>query len=420
MLGNTRSSTLSAGAARRPGSERPWAGRGRQAPMCVARVRRAHRHLMPTSRQAARHRVRQPRDASVRPGVTSVRRYVQHTQGLHTIGPPHMSVIGSTAAASARRVAGRSSRFPPRVQRSSPSSLYLNALDNPFVYDDFRLIVENTSILNVSDLQTVIVRDITRPLVNLSYAIDTHAVGPAAVRLSRDEPAAPRRSTSCSFSGWHCWPPKTAGGRPASVSGVSASPTMIAAATAMLFAMHPMMTQAVGYISGRSEVAYSAFFLLAFLAGRRWMLGGGKRWWMACIGLWVTAHADEGIGRDAALRAARLRLVRAGRGSGRAAAPFAAAGTAHAGCDNRGGSRPDRPAHDGGVSRTRRVPTGASRWSRWMPSGDTSGCSSFRVASRSFMPCRSSTACSRCARSAASGDWRCSCVADMGLRRCTA
>ena len=59
------------------------------------------------------------------------------------------------------------------MQRSSPPSLYLNALDNPFVYDDFRLIVENTSILSGSDFQTVIVRDITRPLVNVSYAIDT-------------------------------------------------------------------------------------------------------------------------------------------------------------------------------------------------------------------------------------------------------
>jgi protein O-mannosyl-transferase len=49
------------------------------------------------------------------------------------------------------------------------------------------------------------------------------------------------------------------------------------------------MTQAVGYISARSEVGYTTFFLLAFLSGRRWMLRGGKRWWVACVGLWIMA-----------------------------------------------------------------------------------------------------------------------------------
>lgn len=52
-------------------------------------------------------------------------------------------------------------------------AVYVNALQNPFVYDDFRLIVENPSILNLWDLKSVIVRDITRPLVNISYAVDT-------------------------------------------------------------------------------------------------------------------------------------------------------------------------------------------------------------------------------------------------------
>ncbi len=51
--------------------------------------------------------------------------------------------------------------------------VYLNALDNPFVYDDFPLIVENTSILNASNIRSVLERDITRPIVTLSYALDT-------------------------------------------------------------------------------------------------------------------------------------------------------------------------------------------------------------------------------------------------------
>jgi tetratricopeptide (TPR) repeat protein len=71
--------------------------------------------------------------------------------------------------------------------------------------------------------------------------------------------------------------------------GAGVSPTIVGFATAMVFALHPMMTQAVGYISARSEVAYSTLFLLAFLAGRRWMLVGGKRWWLICIQLWGLA-----------------------------------------------------------------------------------------------------------------------------------
>src|SRR5690349_18551968 len=51
--------------------------------------------------------------------------------------------------------------------------LYANSLNNPFVYDDYRLIVENPAIQNLTGVLTILVRDITRPLVSLSYAADT-------------------------------------------------------------------------------------------------------------------------------------------------------------------------------------------------------------------------------------------------------
>jgi len=64
---------------------------------------------------------------------------------------------------------------------------------------------------------------------------------------------------------------------------------------AALFAVHPMMTEAVGYISARSEVLCATFFLLAVLSARRWMLGGPAAWWWLTAGLWVAALLSKEI-----------------------------------------------------------------------------------------------------------------------------
>src|SRR5678815_54020 len=52
-------------------------------------------------------------------------------------------------------------------------AVYINSLTNPFVYDDYRLIVENGALAHPGDLWGVLWHDITRPVVNLSYALDT-------------------------------------------------------------------------------------------------------------------------------------------------------------------------------------------------------------------------------------------------------
>jgi len=173
--------------------------------------------------------------------------------------------------------------------------LYLGALHNPFTYDDYRLIVENPSLDDLSNIRHVLIRDITRPLVNLSYAVDTAVWGRApygyrltnialhacnvllvfqvALLASRDR----RRQRNQYLE-------------------MGASPPLAAFCAALLFAIHPMMTQAVAYISGRSEVAYGFFFLLAFLAGRQWMVAGGRRWWIACVSLWAAAVLTKETG----------------------------------------------------------------------------------------------------------------------------
>jgi hypothetical protein len=62
---------------------------------------------------------------------------------------------------------------------------------------------------------------------------------------------------------------------------------------AAIFAVHPLMTQAVGYISGRAELLCTTFLLLAFAAARRWMLGGGGVWLAATYGCWLLALASK-------------------------------------------------------------------------------------------------------------------------------
>jgi hypothetical protein len=173
--------------------------------------------------------------------------------------------------------------------------LYLNALDNPFVYDDYRLIVENPTIQNPSSLRTILSRDITRPVVNLTYAIDTALWGrdPFGYHVT----SLALHVVNVLLVYWVALLASADRARQrAQHLARTASPALAATVAAVLFATHPMMTQAVGYISGRSEVAYAASFLAAFLAGRRWMIGGGAVWWTACVALWCLSMMTKETG----------------------------------------------------------------------------------------------------------------------------
>ena len=197
------------------------------------------------------------------------------------------SVIGSAPTDPASRGLGRA-LLPASCAAVLGILVYLNALDNPFVYDDFPLIVENTAILGSPDLQSVIVRDMTRPIVSVSYAFDTWAWGQRPLGYHVTNVLLHTINVLLVFF-VALLAVEDRKRQPGQTMGVASSPVVTGFIAAALLAVHPMMTQAVGYISGRSEVAYSTFFLLAFLAGRRWMLRGGGRWWLACVGLWALA-----------------------------------------------------------------------------------------------------------------------------------
>jgi len=194
-----------------------------------------------------------------------------------------MSVVSSTKA---------SARWTNRdVMACSASAalaglVYLNALHNPFVYDDHRTILDNGSIWNVWDLRTIVGHEATRPLINFSYAIDRALWGTEPFGFHLTSVLLHMLNVALLYRFvWHVTGDRDSGAIP----GPAVRPSVTALVGAALFAVHPMMTEAVGYISGRSEVLCATFFLSALLCARRWMIGGGTAWLFGSFGLWIAA-----------------------------------------------------------------------------------------------------------------------------------
>ena len=160
--------------------------------------------------------------------------------------------------------------------------VYLNALDNPFVYDDRDTVVANPSLADLSNVRFVLTHSPYRPVVNASYAIDRAiwGTGPFGFHLTnivlhalvvvllhamlRAALADARARTS---SGARRPPP---------------SDDWLAFGGAALFGVHPLLSEAVGYVSGRSELLCGLFFVAALLCARAAILRS-QAW------LWVPA-----------------------------------------------------------------------------------------------------------------------------------
>jgi protein O-mannosyl-transferase len=179
-------------------------------------------------------------------------------------------------------------------------AVYLNALHNPFVYDDFHTVVENASILNLANLRAIVLGAVTRPIVNFSYAVDRQVWGSAPFGFHLTNVLLHVTNVVLLFQiAWRF--EKDRQGSGGAESSTAACPAVVAFAAAALFAVHPMMTEAVGYISGRSEVLCTTFLLLALMCGRQWLSGRsehrrytlGAMWPVLTVGFWLAALASK-------------------------------------------------------------------------------------------------------------------------------
>ena len=152
------------------------------------------------------------------------------------------------------------------------ASVYANSLDNSFVLDDFLVVIDNPHVRRPvhewPDLFTLEPgKQVYRPLRTLSYAIDYQLGGSApffyhvsnivyhwlaaclVFALSRRLLSAAAFGTSLAIlsgqPGWKNW---------------------IALGTALIWALHPIQTDAVTYISGRRDVLAGLFFLIGSYA----------------------------------------------------------------------------------------------------------------------------------------------------------
>src|SRR5262249_42113084 len=150
--------------------------------------------------------------------------------------------------------------LPPRARLLAGAAVaclalvvYANTLDNPFVYDDYDTVLNNASLADPSNIRFILVYSPFRPVVNASYAMDRaiwgyrpfgfhvtnvllHAIVSVLLYVLLLRALADARERS------------RAGAPGGSVD-------MWAALTgAALFAVHPLMTEGTGYVSGRSEL----------------------------------------------------------------------------------------------------------------------------------------------------------------------
>src|SRR4051794_29483467 len=157
-------------------------------------------------------------------------------------------------------------------------AVYAGALGAPFIFDDHRTVLDNPSIRALGNLRWIFIGS-RRFVTNFSYAADqavwgarpfgfhlTNLVLHALVVLALYELA--RRL-------WQ-----------------NDAPALLAAA---LFAVHPLGSESVAYVSSRPGLLCALFLIVSTWAWHR-ALTGRRRWMAAAVAAWVLAAASKETG----------------------------------------------------------------------------------------------------------------------------
>jgi tetratricopeptide (TPR) repeat protein len=166
------------------------------------------------------------------------------------------------------------------------AAVYLGAIHNPFVYDDVRVVVENPSLRDLSNFRFVLLFQPFRPVVNLSYALDYWfwQLEPVGYHLTN---TLLHSLNTLLFFLLCVRLPNTGRG--------------VAALAAALFAVHPLASESVGYVSARAGLLSASFFLASFLCLQGFLRDGSQAprarlaVGLACFGFALACKEDAAV-----------------------------------------------------------------------------------------------------------------------------
>jgi hypothetical protein len=164
--------------------------------------------------------------------------------------------------------------------------VYANGLAGPFVYDDHVTVLRNPSLVDLSNARFIAIYSLYRPFVNASYALDRLIWGYVPIGFHLANIALHVVVVMLFYRLCTRWLGDAPVGRSIDVEW----PSFFAAA---LYAVHPMMTEAVEYISGRSEILCAVGFLAALLFARDAILTGSRAARLAAIASGVLAFGSK-------------------------------------------------------------------------------------------------------------------------------
>lgn len=160
---------------------------------------------------------------------------------------------------------------------------YVPALDAPFLFDDQNSIVNNPTIRQLVPIDVPLSppKDTPvagRPLVNVSFAL-TQAIAGAGVRGYHVGNVALHIGAALLLFGLVRRALRLPGLR--EVVGADAAP--LAFAVALLWGLHPLQSEAVNYLSQRTELLMGLFYLLTLYAALRALDARGSGWTATAI-----------------------------------------------------------------------------------------------------------------------------------------